>query len=291
MKRARPAAARGFEARSLPRQRARATPAPFDSVPGVGFDTSAAAAAIVPPPGRITGDGPALAVDPGAEQRLSRHQPRVEAGRHGAPRPGAPSPSGQRFVISGLDAAAQSELVTSLALKAERTAAAGAPLKKPRIGLFQPWRGSMDEGWTRWVLEQYGFEPVTLHPEDFKAPLRDRVDVLILADDARIPVEGAQAAGGPATWRDAARHRAWAARPRRVGAARACLCARRCRPAGVRSSSSGAAARSCASTAPRGSRSSSSSCRCKQRRRGPEARGVLPARIDREGRDRSTATR
>ena len=48
----------------------------------------------------------------------------------------------------------------------------------------------MDEGWTRWLLEQYGFEFVTLHPEDFKTPLGDKVDVLILADDARIPVEG-----------------------------------------------------------------------------------------------------
>ena len=29
----------------------------------------------------------------------------------------------------------------------------------------------MDEGWTRWVLEQYGFEYVTLRPADFKSPL------------------------------------------------------------------------------------------------------------------------
>ena len=34
-------------------------------------------------------------------------------------------------------------------------------------GSIQPWTGSMDEGWTRWVLEQYGFAFVTLHPEDF----------------------------------------------------------------------------------------------------------------------------
>jgi hypothetical protein len=48
----------------------------------------------------------------------------------------------------------------------------------------------MDEGWTRWVLEQYGFDPVTLRPADFRTPLRDKVDVVILAEDARIPVEG-----------------------------------------------------------------------------------------------------
>jgi len=52
----------------------------------------------------------------------------------------------------------------------------------------------MDEGWTRWVLEQYGFEYVALRPTDFKAPLTGQVDVVILADDARLPMEGA--AGG-----------------------------------------------------------------------------------------------
>src|ERR1019366_4829702 len=38
--------------------------APFDSVPGIGFDSNPAAAAIVPLPGKITGSGPALALDP-----------------------------------------------------------------------------------------------------------------------------------------------------------------------------------------------------------------------------------
>jgi len=171
--------------------------AAFDSVPGVGFDTNAAAAAIVPAPGHITGEGPALVVDPGENNayRAVNRAWKLGAAVHLAPND--PSPGGQRFVISGLAVAAQSELVTSLALKAERAAAAGTLLKKPRVGLFQPWSPSMDEGWTRWVLEQYGFEPVVLHPEDFKAPLRDRVDVVLLADDARVPVEGAQAAGGP----------------------------------------------------------------------------------------------
>ena len=53
----------------------------------------------------------------------------------------------------------------------------------------------MDEGWTRWVLEQYGFSFVAVHPEDFKTPLADRIDVLIVADDARVPIAGAQGGG------------------------------------------------------------------------------------------------
>ena len=43
----------------------------------------------------------------------------------------------------------------------------------------------MDEGWTRWVLEQYGFSYSLIHPEDFKAPLGGKIDVLIVADDVR----------------------------------------------------------------------------------------------------------
>ena len=56
----------------------------------------------------------------------------------------------------------------------------------------------MDAGWTRWLLEQYGFEFVTLRPEDFHAPLGNKVDVVILADVARIPVAGGAGVGADA---------------------------------------------------------------------------------------------
>src|SRR5262249_23159113 len=38
--------------------------APFDSVPGSGFDTAPSASAIVPPVGKATGSGPSLSLDP-----------------------------------------------------------------------------------------------------------------------------------------------------------------------------------------------------------------------------------
>ena len=61
-----------------------------------------------------------------------------------------------RYLISGLSAADQQQLVTSLALKAERSSETGVPVKKPRIGLFEPVNESQDAGWTRWLFEQYG---------------------------------------------------------------------------------------------------------------------------------------
>ena len=59
--------------------------------------------------------------------------------------------------------------------------------------------GNIDEGWTRWVLEQYGFPFVSIRPEDFKSPLGEKIDVLILGDDVRIPLMGAPGGGRGAT--------------------------------------------------------------------------------------------
>ncbi len=43
----------------------------------------------------------------------------------------------------------------------------------------------MDEGWTRWVLEQYGFNNTPIHNADIKAgKLRERFDAIILADQS-----------------------------------------------------------------------------------------------------------
>ena len=159
--------------------------AAFDSVPGVGFDTDSTAAAIVPPPGRVSGAGRGLQLDP-AQNNTFRAINRAWA--QGATVQFAAG----RYLVSGLSESAQNDLVTSLALQASRTNAASdaAPIRKPRIGVFEPWIGSMDEGWSRWVLEQYGFTFATIHPEDFTGALGDRIDVLIIADDARVPVEG-----------------------------------------------------------------------------------------------------
>jgi hypothetical protein len=163
--------------------------AAFDSVPGAGFDTSPWAAAIVPPAGRVTGSGPALVLDAGQN---NSYRALNRAWKAGATVQFADG----HYIVSGLPESQQNDLVKTLALMATRGNATGAAVKKPRIGLFRPWSGSMDEGWTRWMLEQYGFEYVTLRPADFKSPLTGKVDVVILADDARLPLEGVQGGRG-----------------------------------------------------------------------------------------------
>ncbi|MCX6561904.1 MAG: M14 family metallopeptidase [Candidatus Aminicenantes bacterium] len=47
---------------------------------------------------------------------------------------------------------------------------AAAALKNPRIGLYQSWWSSMDEGWSRYVLDDLGIPYATLHNLDFRGP-------------------------------------------------------------------------------------------------------------------------
>ncbi len=42
------------------------------------------------------------------------------------------------------------------------------PMKKIKVGLYKSWDANIDEGWTRWVLEQFEFDIDTLHNEEIK---------------------------------------------------------------------------------------------------------------------------
>ncbi len=59
-----------------------------------------------------------------------------------------------------------------------------ASFRAPRVAMYQPWTGgNMDEGWTRWVLEQYEFNLTSIHNNDVRAgKLRQKFDAIILAD-------------------------------------------------------------------------------------------------------------
>ena len=160
----------------------------WDTPPGVGFDSHPVARAIVPPVGVATGGGGALLLDPAQN---NSYKALAEAWRNGGSvrfQPGAAGEEGAggssgRWIVTGLSGNAQNSLVSKYALRASRGGSAGAAVSQPRVGLYRPWNASMDEGWTRWLLEMYGLAFTSLYSADVRAgDLGSRYDVILLAD-------------------------------------------------------------------------------------------------------------
>ena len=64
-------------------------------------------------------------------------------------------------------------------------------LRPIRLGLYKSWSASMDEGWTRWVLEQYEFPFQSIFDKDIRGGGLKKIDVLIIPDmGERTIVEG-----------------------------------------------------------------------------------------------------
>ncbi|MFP4293734.1 MAG: M14 metallopeptidase family protein [Cyclobacteriaceae bacterium] len=66
----------------------------------------------------------------------------------------------------------------------ERPGAQLHTLKQPRVGLYKSWDANMDEGWTRWLLDQYEFVYDTLHDEDVRTANLAQYDAIIIPDQS-----------------------------------------------------------------------------------------------------------
>ena len=68
--------------------------------------------------------------------------------------------------------------------------------RKPRVGLYRSWMPNIDEGWTRWILLQYGFAPTKLRNGDIQAgQLLEQFDAIILPDASAKNISDGFAAG------------------------------------------------------------------------------------------------
>ena len=97
------------------------------------------------------------------------------------------------ILLSGIDANVAASLARKHSLPVQGAAAGDSvAVRKPRLGLYRGWQAAIDEGWTRWILEEYGFAPVTLRNGDVQAGhLRDRFDAILLPDSsARSMLDG-----------------------------------------------------------------------------------------------------
>ena len=71
--------------------------------------------------------------------------------------------------------------VTEIKPETKEVIRRGAQYRKPRVAVYKPWgAGYYDEGWTRWVLDTYGFAPKSLTPPQVRGQLP--FDAIILPD-------------------------------------------------------------------------------------------------------------
>ncbi|MGD8699565.1 MAG: BPL-N domain-containing protein, partial [Gemmatimonadales bacterium] len=158
--------------------------------------------AVHPPTGTVSGSGSAYLVQnvtnaanlaihrtlAGDGQVVLLTQP-LEAGGQSWPigsavlsGPGVGDILGELAETHGLSASALSGRVT------------GTRLGGLRVGLYQPWTASMDEGWARWVFETWELPYGTLHDAEIRAgALEQRYDAIVLPDvSPRSIIDGRQ---------------------------------------------------------------------------------------------------
>ena len=130
-----------------------------------------------PTPGRITGSGARFTFDyNGPDTAIAINRLLQSGAQVSFDRP-------SRVAVSGVSRDKMDALAKAFGLEVTAgntagagTAPAGGPapgetaLHTPRIALYSPWTGgNIDEGWTRWVLEQYEFSVTRVHNGDIRA--------------------------------------------------------------------------------------------------------------------------
>src|SRR6185437_10671421 len=140
------------------------------------------------PAGKLEGAGGVFLLDPRTNAHFKAINEILAAGGHVSfvTDSGASSLENGTAVITGITRDRFSAIAERNSLAAEavtKTPSGDISTKKPRVGLYRSWTANIDEGWTRWILEQYGFAPITIHNGGMQAShLRDRFDAIILPD-------------------------------------------------------------------------------------------------------------
>jgi hypothetical protein len=158
------------------------------------FTAHPVAAAVMPVPGTVRGSGSRIALRPSQLETF-----RVIGQALAADRP--VYFDGNQYIIDGVAPDSLTRWARDLGLDAERTNAAGTRVRG-RIAIYQPWRASMDEGWTRWLLDTWNVPYTRLTNADVQAGgLRDRFDAILIASDpAALLLEGYETGSVPARY-------------------------------------------------------------------------------------------
>lgn len=150
-----------------------------DFVTGAGFDTDKVAAGIKPLPGTLRGSGSTLWLDP-TENNIFRVL--AEAMKDGLTV--SYDADARKYGVKGAARSKINQWIKDYAINGKMGSGSGDAIVKTRIGVYRPWTASMDMGWTRWLLDNYGFSYASVRDADFKSNnLKDRFDVIVMASE------------------------------------------------------------------------------------------------------------
>jgi hypothetical protein len=142
------------------------------------------------------GNGGAVAVN-----RLVAAGASVSWLRSGVDIDGSPYAAGSLVVAHSNDVRPiVDRIATELGLRAtgvkRKLAAPVSPIGAARVALYRPWSDNTDEGWTRWLLEQYEFRFASINDAVVRAgDLRRRYDAIILPSASAEQLRGGNLAG------------------------------------------------------------------------------------------------
>jgi hypothetical protein len=161
------------------------------------FTTNAFAAGIVGPAGEIAGSGDQILLDP-AQNNSFRFINRAIA--DGAKLSFVPAANGRgaRYAITGFDTAKADALAKELSVRAERSSNGGGTSAPTRIALYKSQPGVMDEGWTEWLFDTYGYKYTLITPQDLRAGnLGNRFDAIVIgSQNVGVAARGGRGGGG-----------------------------------------------------------------------------------------------
>jgi hypothetical protein len=159
---------------------------------GVSVERTTLAPALQPWKARAAAlplEGGAVALAPGSPETARLVNAGIRGGQARIARAalslgGRDWPTGTVFLDADAARAAAAKAVPGQSWTAVGSLPQGAEtLRAPRVGIYKPWAASMDEGWTRFVLEQYGFDPKTLDNKTVRAgSLAAAFDAIVLPD-------------------------------------------------------------------------------------------------------------
>ncbi|WP_299798851.1 M14 metallopeptidase family protein [uncultured Maribacter sp.] len=150
-----------------------------DFIGGTGFDTNEIAAGIIPLPGTLKGSGGTMVLDPKENNSF-----RVIGDAMSKNLPVSYNSKQQTYAISNTSRSQMQKWVKEYALNAKVTSSKSKTKVTSRIAVYDPWKASMDMGWTRWLLDNFKIPYTIIRNADINnGNLNKKFDVILLASE------------------------------------------------------------------------------------------------------------